>query len=117
MLITLALIPDIVIMSYFPIFLASGHSGRFAIILSVRAAIQTALMFWAVPMFGMGGVPFSLFFQVLIIYPILVWMLRPYRGWDPRHDVLLGLVGAIIIGAVVWINPDLISLYSDADWK
>jgi O-antigen/teichoic acid export membrane protein len=112
-LITLALIPDIVIMSYFPIFLASGHSGRFAIILSVRAAMQTALMFWAVPVFGMGGVPLSLFIQVLLIYPLLVWMLRPYSGWDPRHDAIFGLVGAIIIGLVVWINPDLISLYSN----
>lgn len=108
-LIALGILPDLVVMSYFPLFLASGHSGRFATIISIRAGVQTALMIWAVPRFGVDGIPLSMFFGVVIIYPILVWMLRPYRGWDVRHDLVFGAACVAIIALVAWTNPGLLA--------
>lgn len=110
-LIVLGILPDLLVMSYFPVFLASGHSGRFAIIISARAATQTLLMFWAVPRFGVEGVPVSMFLGVVLIYPLLVWMLRPYRGWDLRHDAVAALAAATIITVIAWLNPDLFAPY------
>jgi O-antigen/teichoic acid export membrane protein len=111
-LIALGILPDLVVMSYFPLFLASGHSGRFATIISVRAAVQTGLMFLAVPAFGVEGVPLAMFFGVVLTYPVLVWMLRPYRGWDWRHDVAFGLFAVAIMAVVAWTHPNLLAVYT-----
>jgi hypothetical protein len=43
---------------------------------------------------------------VVLIYPLLVWAIAPYSGWDPRHDILFAALMIVCAGGAVWFHTD-----------
>lgn len=91
-LLAIAHMPLIIVSSYIHLALAAGHSGRFAFITSVFAVSQIGSMLILGSWFGLYGVISGLAVAPVLAYPILVWMIRPYRGWDVWHDIGFALL-------------------------
>jgi len=42
--------------------------------------------------YGLNGVILGIAAAPILIYPVLVWLVRPYKGWDILHDLGFGLL-------------------------
>ncbi len=75
------------------VLLAQGNSrSHFYLMISI-AITQTALLFVLIHFFGIVGGILSSGIALLLTYPILVLLIRPYRSWDPIGDALTMMVG------------------------
>lgn len=107
-LLAIATLPQLLILSYGESFLAAGHSGRFAFYMITRAVVQSACLILLIINFGLVAVPIALFVSTLVIYPLVAWMIRPYRAWDPLHDATIGLVGGALTVLTFIVHGDLL---------
>jgi O-antigen/teichoic acid export membrane protein len=110
-LIGLGAISDLMTQSYPPVFYAAGHSGRFAAFIVARGVSQTILLLVIVPILGIYGAPIAQFLSALLVYPLLIVLLRPYKAWDPRHDLMFAATSALIVFAAATFNPGLFDPY------
>ena len=109
-LVALAGIPQIIIQSYEKITAANGHSGRYATFVVMRAILLMLVLITTVPSFGLWSAALAPAVAALLIYPILIWSIRPYQAWDPRHDILFAGIAALVIAGVVWFHFDLLAM-------
>ena len=107
-LLGLAGIPNIVTISYVQLPLASGHSAKFAMYQISAASIRLVLLLLLVPSYGLLGAIFTIPAAMLLIYPLLIYMIRPYKAWDPSHDCLALLVWIVLSAGVLWWNADVV---------
>lgn len=91
-LISLALMPGLVTASYMVLALAAGQSGRFAVMAVSGAVVQTLCMLLGGTWYGVVGVAGGLALAPFLYHPITVALTWKYRGWDPVHDLLFGVV-------------------------
>lgn len=103
-LIALSLIPRMITVSYERMALASGHSGRFALLAVTIATVQLTLTLFGVMNFGLLGAIVAPPVSILLTYPLMVWINWPYRGWHGLHDLIFALAGLAIIAAVIWLR-------------
>ena len=102
-LISLALAPAVITMTYDQAALAAGDSRAFFVFTATRALLQTGLFLLGTLWFGLPGGIAALGLAMLGAYPVLVWLARRHGAWDPLHDLLCTLiVAAIGVGALVW---------------
>ncbi|MEL0435766.1 oligosaccharide flippase family protein [Phycobacter sp. K97] len=102
-LISLALAPAVITMTYDQAALAAGDSRAFFFFTATRALLQTGLFLLGTLWFGLPGGIAALGLAMLGAYPVLVWLARRHRAWDPMHDLLCTLiVGGIGGSALAW---------------
>ncbi len=106
--IALASLPQIVTLSYQMMPLAFGHSGRYAIFTLVRASVLMAVLLVTVPSYGIWAAAIAPGLAALLVYPVLIWAISPYKGWDALHDVIFFGVSAAIIAVVIWVHGDML---------
>lgn len=111
-LIVLGALPGIIVQSYISLILAAGQSGRYAVVSTTRAIANTGLMLWAIPQYGVAGVPLALCLSAVITYPLVIAMIRPLKGWDPRHDVVFGGLAVALTAVLVWLHPEITSAFA-----
>jgi O-antigen/teichoic acid export membrane protein len=102
--IAIAGIPIVLTQSYHKITLAQGNSFRFSIFVVVRALVQMGLLLLTVPVYGVWGAAIAPGLTALVTYPILVWLIFPYKGWDPRHDILFASIAMVATLVLVWFQ-------------
>jgi len=102
------LLPSLILNSYGGIFLAAGHSGRFAFFIGTSAVLRMSLLFYAAPQFGVSGVIVALLVSEVLLYPVLVAMLWPYKSLDIRHDVIFAFASICLAALVFQINGSAI---------
>lgn len=95
-----------IIQTYDTMPLANGHSGRFAFFTTVRAAVLIACLLLTVPAYGLWGAALAPAVTAILIYPLLIWAIAPYKGWDPLHDILFATLAAVLAATVVWVHAD-----------
>lgn len=101
-LIALASLPGIVVQSYEKLPLAAGHSARFAIYKITYAMIDLAFLCLGVIYFGIGGAIAARAIAVLVSYPLLILAIRPYKGWDVRHDAIYFSLAGLATITIFW---------------
>lgn len=112
-LIALANIPAIITVSYDRLPLAAGHSGRFAAYKIFFSVLNLALLFWGVTTYGVGGVILAQAVIVLVTYPALALMTRPYNQWDPLHDLgYFALWSAGSLAILLWQWPAIEAVFA-----
>ena len=107
-LVALAAIPQVMVQSYHRAPLASGHSGKFATFQIATAIVRFGLLLALVPTFGLLGAVATLPLGTLILYPLMVYIMWPYRIWDPRHDMMAFVLWIVIAAGVLWWNADVV---------
>lgn len=110
-LIGLANLPKLIVFSYIRLPLAAGHSGRFATLMIVSALIQLAILVWAASQYGLVGVALTPIAATVLAYPLLVWIIRPYRGWDMMHDIGYAALSLLLAAGVVAATADVLAPY------
>ncbi|MDJ0630905.1 MAG: oligosaccharide flippase family protein [Rhodobacter sp.] len=113
-MIAIAALPQVIIQSYMQVPLASGHSGRYAILQILTALARFGTLVLLVPPFGLVGAVIAMPLATFLLYPALLWINRPYAALDPRHDILAFLGWALISALVIWWHADIIHPILDA---
>jgi O-antigen/teichoic acid export membrane protein len=103
-LLGLAILPGILVASYDNLLISVGNSKDFTLLLLFMATTQTLALYIGITRFGMIGAVTAPILAQLLAYPLLVWMIRRYKAWDPMHDLIFA--GIAIAGAslVLWVN-------------
>ncbi|MFK7939695.1 MAG: oligosaccharide flippase family protein [Roseovarius sp.] len=106
--ISCALIPQVIGMTYDQAALAAGDSRRFFIYSGCRAVVQVAFLIIGITQFGLLGALVALGASVLIVHPVAIWLARVHDAWDARHDLVAGVASALLIALAVWVHWDRI---------
>ncbi|MEL7130982.1 MAG: oligosaccharide flippase family protein [Pseudomonadota bacterium] len=108
-LISLSLMPQIITQNYYQLPLAAGHSGRFAACQVALALVRFGLMLLMVPTMGALGAIIAVPLSFLIMYPAMVYMILPYKGWDPLQDTGAFAFAVAIALFVVWFKSETLA--------
>ncbi|MBE1296996.1 MAG: oligosaccharide flippase family protein [Rhodobacteraceae bacterium] len=102
-LISLALAPAVITMTYDQAALAAGDSRAFFVFTASRALLQTGLFLFGTLWFGLPGGIVALGLAMVAAYPVLIWLARRHGAWDPWHDLVCTL--SVVVfggGALAW---------------
>ncbi|MDE4131496.1 oligosaccharide flippase family protein [Phaeobacter sp. QD34_3] len=101
-LISLALAPAVITMTYDQAALAAGDSRAFFVFTASRAVLQTVLFLLGTLWFGLPGGIAALGLAMIAAYPVLIWLARRHGAWDPLHDLISALIVSVIGGGALW---------------
>jgi len=103
-LIALALMPDIVILSYDRLIVAAGHTGRYAALVVARGAVHVACLGAGTAAFGLAGAILAPPVVVLLNCPLLLRAIGPYGGRDPTHDAGFASLCLTLAAILLWLR-------------
>ncbi len=99
-------VPQIIALTYDQAALAAGDSRRFFVLAMTRAVIMLGAMLFALETYGLIGALFSIGIAMVLIYPVVVWLARRMGAWDPVHDLVFALIGALLVSLALFVNWD-----------
>ncbi|WP_297772551.1 oligosaccharide flippase family protein [uncultured Roseovarius sp.] len=108
-LMALMQIPQIIVMTYDQASLAAGDSRRFFILTLAKAAVMILALVAGLEWGGLMGALLGYGAAMGIAYPVVVWLARRMRAWDPLHDALMAGLGITVGVVAVWLNIGAIS--------
>jgi len=106
MIVSMALLPQMLGLTYDQVALASGDSRGFFALNASRAAILVTLLLVLVPQLGIPGAPLAMASTALLSYPLQLRLARKHGAWDPLHDAVMGLAALALMGLVVLVHGD-----------
>ncbi|SIQ26697.1 Membrane protein involved in the export of O-antigen and teichoic acid [Paracoccus thiocyanatus] len=83
---------QVIPISYEQAALAAGDSRGFFAMQSSRAAIYFPLVAGGAALHGLPGLLTGQALAQVFCYPVTVWIARRHGCWDPRHDLIAGVV-------------------------
>ena len=92
--------------------LAAGSSDRFFVLAAARATLMVTGLLVGVQMAGLVGALIGQGMAFLAAYPVVVWLARKQRAWDPLHDAVIFALGVGLAALAYWLNADAISVLS-----
>lgn len=107
-LLAVSLMPGLIIQNYPQLILAVGGSGVYMGFQVFRAVLQTGLLAVGLLQFGLIGAMASAPLSALLTYPVMIWLIRPYKGEDYLHDGFFAAIAALCMAAVFWVNGDAV---------
>ncbi|WP_127106422.1 oligosaccharide flippase family protein [Pararhodobacter zhoushanensis] len=105
-IVSLALLPQMLWLTYDQVTLASGDSRGFFALNATRAVILVALLLLLVPMLGLPGAPIAMASTALLSYPLQLRLARKHGAWDPLHDAVMASIAALLLVVVVVVHGD-----------
>lgn len=115
-LVSLFLLPTLITSGYNSIFLANGNSKHFTVLLVVSAVVKLTFLLGAIAKFGLVGVIVAPALTELIVHPLRIFLIRPYRGWIPSQDLGFGLLSLIIAFGALQVNEGAAALLYQTFW-
>jgi O-antigen/teichoic acid export membrane protein len=112
-LLSLSFIPTLIFDGYKNILLANGNSRDFTTFTVLAAFLRIILLVVLIRELSILGAILAPFAVELLLYPLLVYFVRPYRGWYPWQDMLFLTIGVVIITVVLWSNAVVLSLLAE----
>ncbi|MFD1342239.1 oligosaccharide flippase family protein [Litorisediminicola beolgyonensis] len=94
--------PFVIVLTYDQAALAAGDSRRFFVLQSARAALMIGGLLIGVQMAGLLGAILGQGAALLLAYPVVVWLARHQKAWDPLHDLVFGLCAIVIAALTIW---------------
>ena len=107
-LLSLAIVPQIVFRGYGQLLLANGDSRRFFLLLATTSVLQIAYLFPGIVWFGIFGAIIAPGLAALTMYPVWVLAIRRYKALDPKADLAFLALGVAVNGFACWLNRDAI---------
>lgn len=102
-------IPLVIGMTYDRAALAAGDSRRFFLLLAPRAAVLSAFLLIGAQTAGLLGALAGQGLATVLVYPLIVWLARRYRVWDPLHDAVFAALGLLFGALALWVHWDAIA--------
>ena len=109
MIVSLALLPQMLGLTYDQVALASGDSRGFFALNATRAVILVALLLVLVPKFGVPGAPVAMASTALLSYPLQLRLARKHGAWDGLHDGVMALAALSLLGLVLLIHGEALA--------
>lgn len=106
---SVALIPQVIGMTYDQAALAAGDSRRFFIYSAGRATLQVAFLLLGATQAGLLGALIGMGTAMVLSHLILIWLARVHGVWDARHDGIWASVGIAVTLLVLWLHGDAIA--------
>ena len=107
-LLAVALIPQVIGMSYDQSALAAGDSRRFFVVSASRAVFQITFLIIGVSSFGLIGAIVGIGLAHVATHPVIIWLARKHGAWDVRHDIVCAMVAGLLGAAALWLHLDAI---------
>lgn len=101
-----AMAPSALAMTYEQAPLAAGDSRSYFIFSTARAVTQIGLILTGVIWYGLFGAILAMGLTSLLTYPVLVWLARRHRVWDPLLDLVFAIVTGTLCGLALWLHWD-----------
>jgi len=108
-MVSIALLPQILTLSYDQAALASGDSRGFFWVSATRAGLLVALMLLAVPHAGVAGAALAIGLTHLLSWPLVARLAHRHGAWDPTHDALMGAMAALLAFGAIWLHGAMIA--------
>lgn len=108
-LIVISSLPSIVTGNYGAMILASGNSKRFSNMVVLSAVLKTTILYFAIVNFGVVGAALTPLLSQTLLYPFMVWLIWPYKGWVPMQDLGYVILACAITALAVWLNYDVLA--------
>lgn len=101
---SLALIPQLITLTYDQVALARGDSRGFFLVTALRAVVLVGLLLALVPTTGKLGAAIAIAMTPLLSYPVLVRLARRHGAWDKLHDLVTILTALLLGVAAITVN-------------
>ncbi len=110
-MVAIALLPQILTLSYDQAALASGDSRGFFRLNAIRAALLITLMLLAVPSAGVAGATLAIGLTHLLSWPLVASLAHRHGAWDRMHDALMGSLSAILALGAALLHGSVIAAF------
>ena len=107
-MIAVAHMPLLIAATYDQAALALGDSRSFFVLSFSRAALTGICIWLGLEYAGLLGALWGQIFAALLVYPVVVWLARKAKAWDPAHDSFFAVVAMAIAAVAFWLNGDAI---------
>ena len=109
MLVSMAMLPQMLGLTYDQVALAQGDSRGFFRLNAARAAVLVTALFTLVPMMGIPGGPLAMALTAILTYPLQVHLARKHGAWDKLHDGAMAVVAALLVACVLSFHAEPLS--------
>lgn len=103
-IVSMALLPQMLGLTYDQVTLASGDSRGFFTLNATRAVLLVSLLLVLVPWLGIPGAPLAMAATTLLSYPLQVRLARKYGAWDAPHDALMAGLAVVLMTLVILVH-------------
>lgn len=107
-LIACLLTPAMIVVTYDQAALAAGDSRSYFFFSAVRAAAQIGSILLGVTYFGLVGAIVGMGMASVVSYPMVVWLSRKHKVWDPLHDAVFAVLTLVPSTLAIWLHWDRI---------
>lgn len=111
-LLSVALMPQLIAISYDQIALSSGDSRSFFLLTAARGGLFLLCVGLGAAMAGLIGVIAGQGLAAVLSYPLIARLARRYGAWDASHDLIVGLAFTSVAVSAIWVNWDAIAALS-----
>lgn len=106
-MVAVALLPQILTLSYDQVALASGDSRGYFWLSGTRATLLVILMLVAVPRAGVAGAALAFGLTHLLCWPLVARLAHRHGAWDPAHDMVMGASALALALGAIWLHGPL----------
>lgn len=99
-------VPYLIGMTYDYAALTAGDSRGLFLLVLFKSVTQTLLFIFGIELGGLPGALLGVWLAQLLAYPLVIWLARRHRVWDPLHDILFGVVGLVLTALALWVHHD-----------
>jgi len=97
-------IPLIIGMTYDQAAPAAGDTRRYFLLRLAQAVAMVAMLLLGLAWGGLLGAALGFGAAMVLVYPVVVWLARHMRAWDPLHDAVMAALGLAITALAFRIN-------------
>jgi len=110
-------IPFIIGMTYDQAAPAAGDTRRYFLLRLAQAVAMVAMLLSGLAWGGLLGAALGYGAAMVVVYPVVVWLARHMRAWDPLHDAVMAALGLAITALAFQINAAaLVELAALSGW-
>lgn len=107
-MVAVALMPQILTLSYDQAALASGDSRGYFALNATRAALLVGLMVVSVAQIGVAGAALAIGLTHLLCWPLVARLAHRHGAWDAAHDALMGALAVAVALGAFWLHGPMI---------
>jgi len=113
MVVSMALLPQMLGLTYDQVTLASGDSRGFFTLNAVRAVLLLIALLLLVPRLGLAGAPMAMAATSLLSYPLQLSLARKHGAWDALHDAVMAGVALCLLVLMLYVHQnDLMLIFA-----